>query len=191
MAQQAREGRMARFKYLNKEDVAPEHREHMRDINLTRLLFHNPEMARAHSHTAMYIRFQSKLDPRLREMAILQVGYCARSPYEWSHHVKIGLDFGVSEADIRALIDDSEGRPTSLDPLTKAVLKAARELANEIRLSDGTFAVLQQHLDTPRLLDLFVAITGYCATVRLLAALQIDIEDEYKPYLDKFPLPKG
>jgi len=107
---------MARFKYLNKEDVAPEHREHMRDINLTRLLFHNPEMARAHSHTAMYIRFQSKLDPRLREMAILQVGYCARSPYEWSHHVKIGFDFGVSEADIRALIDDSEGRPTSLDP---------------------------------------------------------------------------
>jgi hypothetical protein len=105
--------------------------------------------------------------------------------------VKIGFDFGVSEADIRALIDDSEGRPTSLDPLTKAVLKAARELANEIKLSDETFAALQKHLDTPRLLDLFVAITSYCATVRLLAALQIDVEDEYKIYLEKFPLPKG
>ena len=124
-------------------------------------------------------------------MAILQVGYFARSPYEWSHHVKIGFDFGVSEADIRALIDDSEGRPTSLDALTKAVLKAARELANEIKLSDETFAALQQHLDTPRLLELFYAICSYCATVRLLAALKIDIEDEYKVYLDKFPLPKG
>ena len=181
---------MARFKYLNKEDVAPEHREHMRDINLTRLLFHNPELARAHSQGAMYIRFKSKLDPRLRELAILQVGYCARSPYEWSHHVKIGFDFGVSEADIRALIDDSEGRPTRLDVLTKTVLKAARELANEIRLSDETFAALQQHLDTPRLLDLFVAITSYCATVRLLAALKIDVEDEYRSYLEQFPLPK-
>src|ERR1700749_2803144 len=148
-------------------------------------------MGRVHSDTAMYIRFQSKLDPRLREMAILQVGYCARSPYEWSHHVKIGFDIGVSEADIRALIDDSEGRPTSLDPLTKAVLKAARELANEIKLSDATFAVLQQHLATPILLELFIAITGYCAPVRLLAALQIDVEDEYQPYLDKFPLPKA
>ena len=29
-----------------------------------------------------------------------------------------------------------------------------------------------------------------CATVRLLAALQIDIGDEYKPYLEKVPLPK-
>ena len=51
--------------------------------------------------------------------------------------------------------------------------------------------MLKQHLDTPRLLDLFIAITGYCATVRLLAALQIDVEDEYKVYLDKFPLPKA
>ena len=55
---------MARFPYLNKEDVAPEHRAHMRDINLTRLLFHNPEMARLSNEHAMYIRNRSKLDPR-------------------------------------------------------------------------------------------------------------------------------
>ena len=34
------------------------------------------------------------------------VGWLARSPYEWSHHVKIGLDFGVTEPDIQGLIDD-------------------------------------------------------------------------------------
>ena len=181
---------MARFKYLNKQDVAPEHRAHMRDINLTRLLFHNPEMARISNEHAMYIRNKSKLDPRLREMAILQVGYVARSPYEYSHHVKIGFDFGVSEADIRAIADETEGRSTGLDPLAKAVLKAARELATEIKLSDQTFAVLQQHLDTPRLLELFDAICSYCGTVRMLAALQIDVEPEYQVYLDKFPLPK-
>jgi alkylhydroperoxidase family enzyme len=81
---------MARFKYLNPEDVAPEHRPHMRDINLTRILFHNPEMARASNEHAMYIRNKSKLDPRLREIAIIQVGYSARSPYEYSHHVTPG-----------------------------------------------------------------------------------------------------
>ena len=31
---------------------------------------------------AMYIRHKSKLDARLRELAILQVGYLAKSPYE-------------------------------------------------------------------------------------------------------------
>ena len=180
---------MARFKYLNKEDVAPEHREHMRDINLTRPLFHNPEMARAHSHTAMYIRFQSKLDPRLREMAILQVGYCARSPYEWSHHVKIGHDFGVSDDDIRALIDDSAGKPTSLDDLSRTVLRAAREMTTDGAMADGTFATLQAALGNEQVVDLTITIAFYNAVVRVLATLQIDVEPEYMPYLQQLPLP--
>ena len=182
---------MARFKYLDKEDLLPEHQDLIRDINLTRLLVHSPSAARASRGTAMYIRHGSKLDPRLREMAIMQVGYVARSVYEYAHHVEIGLGFGVSEADIRAIADDTAGKPTALEPLAKAVLKAARELALEIRLSDETFAVLRQHLDNERLLDLFMAICSYCGTVRMLAALQIDLEPAYQQYLDKFPLPKG
>ena len=182
---------MARFKYLDKEDLLPEHQDLIRDINLTRLLVHSPNAARASRGTAMFIRHGSKLDPRLREMAIMQVGYVARSVYEYAHHVEIGLGFGVSEADIRAIADETTGKPTKLEPLAKAVLKAARELALDVRLSDETFAVLRQHLDNERLIDLFMAICSYCGTVRMLAALQIDLEPEYQQYLDKFPLPKG
>ena len=45
-----------------------------------------------------------RLVARLRELAILQVGWLARSAYEWSHHVKIGYDFGVTDADIARII---------------------------------------------------------------------------------------
>ena len=180
---------MARFEYLSRERLLPEHQDLIGDINLSRLLVHSPNAARASRAGAMFIRHGSKLDPRLREMAIIQVGYLARSVYEYAHHIKIGFDFGVSEADIRAIADDTAGKPTNLDPLAKAVLKAARELA-EIKLSDETFAVLRQHLDDERLIDLFYAICSYCAVVRLLTALQVDLEDEYRQYLEKFPLPK-
>lgn len=180
---------MARFNYLTREDLLPENQELIGDINLTRLMVHSPNAARASRAGAMFIRHGSKLDARLREMAIIQVGYVARSVYEYAHHVKIGLDFGVSEADIRAIADETAGKPTSLDPLAKAVLKAARELS-DIKLSDETFGILRQHLDKERLIDLFYATCSYCATVRLLAALDIDLEDDYRPYLEKFPLPK-
>jgi hypothetical protein len=43
------------------------------------------------------------------------VEYLARSPYEWSHHIKIGYGFGVSDADIETLIAQSEGKAVSLD----------------------------------------------------------------------------
>ena len=62
---------------------------------------------------AMYIRYGSKLDPRLRELAILQVGWLARSPYEWSHHVKLGREFGVTDDDIRAMVEETAGRPSN------------------------------------------------------------------------------
>jgi alkylhydroperoxidase family enzyme len=123
-------------------------------------------------------------------MAILQVGYLARSPYEYSHHVEIGRGFGVSDDDIRAIADETAGRPTKLDPLAKAVLRAAREMTTELAISDQTFAELRRGLDNERLTDLVLTIGFYNAVVRILATLQIDVEDGYRKYLDEFPLPK-
>ena len=108
---------MARLPYLDRADVKPEHQDLLtRNINLYRALVHSPDGLRTFSALGHFIRHTSRLDPRLREMAILQVGYLARSPYEYSHHVEIGRDFGVSDDDIRAIGDETAGRPTKLEP---------------------------------------------------------------------------
>jgi alkylhydroperoxidase family enzyme len=181
---------MARVPYLEASDLAAEHQDLLkRRINLHRALVNSPAAARAFAGLGQFIRFGSKLDPRLRELAILQVGWLARSPYEWSHHVKIGHDFGVSDDDIRALIDDTAGRPTALDPPARAVLLAAREMTADGAMSDASFAALQTALGTEQVVDLTVTIAFYNAVVRLLATLQIDVEEEYMPYLRQFPLP--
>lgn len=181
---------MARIPYLTRDELAPEHQSLLdRDIALNRLLAHTPNGARAFSRLGGFIRSQSKLDPRLREMAILQVGYVARSPYEFSHHIKIGHDFGVSDADIRALIDDTEGRSTDLPELDRAVLRAAREMAEQGAASEATVETLKGHLDNECLVDLVITVGFYCGVVRLLATLDIDVEPEYLQYLEQFPLP--
>ena len=161
-----------------------------RNTNLHKLLVNSPDMARAFNGIGGYIRFKSKLDPRLRELAILQVGYLARSPYEYSHHVEIGRDFGVSDQDIRAIADETAGRPTQLEPSAKAVLRAAREMTTDLTISEPTFAELRRELDHERLTDLVLTIGFYNGVVRILATMQIDVEDGYHKYLDEFPLPK-
>ena len=181
---------MARVPYLNQSDLAPENRDLLaRNINLYRALTHSPDATRSFLGLAQYIRYHSKLDPRLREMAILQVGYLAKSPYEFSHHIKIGRDFGVTDDDIRAIEAETRGEKTSLAPLDRAVLRAAREMTSQPELSQATFDQLGAGLDNQHLIDLLMVISVYCGVVRLLAALQIDVEDDYQQYLEVFPLP--
>ena len=183
---------MARVPYLDKSDLAPADQDLLaRSITLHRALVHSPKAARSFLALGQFIRHESRLDPRLREMAILQVGYLARSAYEYSHHIKIGREFGVSDADIRAIAEETAGRPTTLDPLAKTVLRAAREMVTDLAVSDATFAALSRDLDRERLVDLTVTIAFYCAVVRVLETLQIDVEEDYRSYLDEFPLPKS
>ena len=183
---------MARVPYLEPADLAEADRDLLkRPITLFKALVNSPKAARAFHGLGDYIRYGSQLDMRLRELAILQVGWLARAPYEWSHHVKLGLDFGVSEADIQALIDDTAGKPTRLDGLTRLVLRAAREMTTDGEMEASTFAALQQELGNEQMVDLTITIAFYNAVVRVLATLQIDVEDDFMPYLRQFPLPIG
>lgn len=182
---------MARLPYLSKENLKPEDQPLLaRDIALMRLLVHSPGATRAFQGLGGYIRHKSTLDGRLRELAILQVGWLARSPYEWSHHIRIGMDFGVTEPDIQALIDDTEGKPTPLGPVERCVLHAAREITWQGAASDATFRELEGYFSTEHLTDLVVTIAFYNAVVRFLATMQIDVEPEYQPWLDRWPLPR-
>ena len=157
--------------------------------NITRAVAHSPKLARLVAGRGMYFRHDSSLDPRLRELAILQVGYSTRSAYEWAHHVDIALSFGVSEDDIRAIAQVAQGQATHLDPLALAVLEGARSLTNDLELPQHIFETLAAALDDAQLVDLLVAIGEYNGLVRVMAAIEIDLEPEYADYLTKFPLP--
>lgn len=181
---------MARVPFIDREQLPPEHQDLLkRNINLYRTLVHSPNALRRFSGLGQYIRFDSKLDPRLRELAILQVGWLTRSKYEFSHHIKIGRDFGVSDEDVRGMIAETEGRSSDLEPLAKTVLRAAREMTTNLAASDATFAELAAALSTEHLTDLVVTIGFYNAVVRILETMQIDVEDDYLKYLDQFPFP--
>jgi alkylhydroperoxidase family enzyme len=181
---------MARLPYLEADQVAPEYRDMLkRNTNLHKLLVNSPDMARAFNGIGGYIRFKSKLDPRLRELAILQVGWLEQSEYEFTHHVKIGREFGVSDADIAGMMAETEGKPSDLEPLAKTILKGAREMARELAMAEATFATIKSHLSDEEMVDLVVTIAFYCAVVRVLATMKMDNEPYYKEVLEQYPMP--
>ena len=181
---------MARLPYLDADQLPPEHKELLkRPINLTRLLVTSPGMARAFHGLGGYIRNKSTLDPRLRELAILQVGWMEKSEYEFTHHVKIGKEFGVTDEDIQNLFLETDGKPSRLEPLAKAVLRGAREMVRDLAMSDETFAEIKKDLSNEHMTDLVLTIAFYCAVVRVLATMKMDNEPQYKEVLKQYPIP--
>ena len=181
---------MARLPYIDADQLPPEQRDLLkRPINLTRLLVNSPGMAKAFHGIGGYIRSKSTLDSRLRELAILQVGWMEKSEYEFTHHVKIGKEFGVTDEDIQGLFLETEGKASKLEPLARAVLKGARELVRDIGMSAATFAEIKRHLNNEEMVDLVLTIAFYNAVVRVLATMKIDNEPYYKEVLKQYPIP--
>jgi alkylhydroperoxidase family enzyme len=182
---------MARIPYLEVEDLEEGDRDLLkRPITLYKALVNSPGMARAWNGLGQHIRYGSTLDPRLRELAIIQVGYLTRSDYEYSHHVKLGIDqFGVTPDDVHAISRETDHGDGGFPELETAVLRAAREMAVDLAVADDTFEILNRQLGRETVVDLIVTIGFYCGVVRVLASLEIDVEEAYAPYLDKFPLP--
>ena len=71
------------------------------------------------------------------------------------------------------------------------MLRAAREIADDGEMSAATYAELAAGLNDELMVELTLIIAFYCAVVRVLPTLQIDVEEEYMPYLTEFPLPHG
>jgi alkylhydroperoxidase family enzyme len=101
------------------------------------------------------------------------------------------MDFGVSKEDIEGLIAETAGEPSKLGDLEKKILLAAREMTENVEIPESLFKELQAELGTEQIVDLIVAIATYCAVVRILASLAIEVEPEFQPYLDMFPLPEA
>ena len=183
---------MARLPYLDVDDLKDDDKELLkRPINLFRQLTNSPGGARAFGGLGQYIRYKTTLDPRLKEMAIIQVGYLTRSEYEYTHHVRLGTEqFGVSDDDVRAITVESDGGDSGLPELDRTVLRSARAMVTDLKISDADFAILQSYLSNEHLVDLVLSIAFYCGVVRVLATLEIDNEPHYKEALKKFPLPE-
>lgn len=177
----------ARVPYLDADDLGEADRALLRrPINLFRALAGNPDGLRAFQGVGEWIRHHGQLDPRLRELAILRVGYVTRCAYEFSHHVRIGREFGLTTGDIN-LVRRPAGGPAP-DAGAAVVIQAATEITTDLGLADETWQRLADLLGTQCAVELVLVVAHYCAVVRVLNTLKVDVEPDYEQYLREFPL---
>ncbi len=180
---------MTRVRLNETEDLPEEHRwlfERMGQrgpiLNIFRALSHSPEALKRFMKFGSYLLEEGKLDPKLRELAILKAGQVCRSPYEFSQHIAFARRVGLSDSQVRGIVDPAVAL---FDPQQMAVLAYAGELSTESRVSDATYDAVAAFLNAEEVVELTMVVGYYNMVSRMLNALEVDIDAPARKNLDE------
>jgi alkylhydroperoxidase family enzyme len=150
-------------------------------LNLYRALANSPGLLRAFGGLGGYLRNGSRLDPALRELAILTVGRLANAPYEFQHHVEWAKKAGISDEQIAAL--GAWASSPLFDERQRAVMRYAWQATEQVRVADAVVEAVREFLDDERFTDLVAVVAFYNMVVRVLEPLQISLEEEFLAWM--------
>lgn len=136
---QAGEDGMARIDYAVSQDSD--------EPNVTRMLANaSGPVFEAMTRLLTSLMTQSSLDPRLRELAILRVGYISNASYELFQHEPFARYAGLSTEQIAAIKQGDFNSP-ALDEAQTAVLQFVDDVVANVRASNWTLAAVAGFLE--------------------------------------------
>jgi 4-carboxymuconolactone decarboxylase len=134
---------------------------------------HHPALAKAFLRFNVHLLTSSTLPPRIRELAILRVAHRRDCAYEWSHHVSMAKDEGITDDQIAAVC-----RGEAADKFDQAVLNGVDELDDKSQLSDETWAALGERLDDRQRMDFVFTVGCYTLLAMAFNSFGVELENE-------------
>ncbi|MGH8259596.1 MAG: carboxymuconolactone decarboxylase family protein [Steroidobacteraceae bacterium] len=128
-------------------------------------MLRSPELLNRAQRLGEYLRYDSALPVRLRELAILVTARHFRQAYEWHVHAPAAAEAGLS-AQVAA--DIAAGRrPLSMQPEEAVVYDFCFELHTTHEVSDATYRAALALLEERGVMDL-CGVCGYYALLALI-----------------------
>jgi alkylhydroperoxidase family enzyme len=149
---------------------------------LYRNLAHAPKMLRAWIDIAWPLRHEAETPRPLRELVIMRVGQLTGARYEWAHHWRMALNCGVPEVKLRALRDWPQSDQFS--EVERAILAFTDAVVQQVHVPEEVFAEVSARFPPQHVVELTLTAAFYCNVVRVLGALDVDVEPEYAAALE-------
>jgi 4-carboxymuconolactone decarboxylase len=131
-----------------------------------------PRLGSALQALGAAVRYETALDDRSREIAILVVAAHWRSDFERYAHEAVGRAAGLTDADLAAIQDGRLGQPGApaqpgaLTGREAVIARTAAALAARGDLDDAEYREAADHLGADGLFEL-LTLVGYYATLAL------------------------
>lgn len=120
-----------------------------------------------------YLRFESDLDPRARELAVLVVNRALDSEYGWVHHELLAQEMGIPQHVIDAVRDDEE--PDGLPEVQHLAWMLAVETMKAGRATRGTVRRLVDVIGRASTTDLILVVGYYTLLAQYFRTLELEL----------------
>jgi 4-carboxymuconolactone decarboxylase len=142
---------------------------------------HSPELSRHARPLNRYLRFDSGLGARVRELAILVTARELDSQFEWAAHEDEARREGVSP-DIIEMIRHRRDL-AGIDEADAVIIALGREIFGARKVSSQTYARALALFGRRKLVDLVALMGNYAATAVLLTAFDMQLDPGVEPGL--------
>ena len=141
---------------------------------------HAPQYGELTQQLGAYLRFQTSLEPRLSEFAILCTARMWRAQYEWHAHAPIAEKAGVKPEAIR---DIKAGRtPKKAAKDERAIFDFVQELYKRHRVSERSYKRVQNFLGDRGMVELVGILGYYTAVSMILNVFNVPLPEGTTPY---------
>jgi alkylhydroperoxidase family enzyme len=155
-------------------------------LNIFRTLAHAPKaLSRFNDWGSYVLSRRNDLPAREREIVILRIGYLCKSGYEFTQHTRIGLQSGLTDAEIEAI---KRGADAGWSPADAVLIKASDELHADQFVTDATWAELRKHYSEKQCMDVVFTVGQYTQVSMILNTfgVQLDAGQTLDPELKGF-----
>lgn len=144
-------------------------------LNIFRTFVHAPKALTAFLAWGSYILSKrNSLHERDRELVILRTGFNCKSGYEFAQHERIGLDCGLTAAEIEA-IKTGPDSPFWSDH-DRAMLRATDDLTRDFFVSEASWAALG-FLTEHQKMHLVMTVGQYTQVSMMLNSFGIQLDE--------------
>jgi alkylhydroperoxidase family enzyme len=147
-------------------------------LNALGVLARHPELTRAFNTFNGHVLFATTLSPRQRELLVLRVAALRDATYEWTQHVVLAGDAGLTTNEIERAAAGS--RAPGWSPVDRAIVAAAEELVADARIGDATWAVLAADLDEQQLMDVVFTVGAYDLVAMAFKSFDVQLDDDLR-----------
>ena len=132
---------------------------------------HNPALGKHWSAIGEALRFRTRLDRRLFELAIITVASHWRSGHEWAAHAHLARAQGVSDGVIAALRNGK--RPVFDRADERIVYEFVHQLVSERRIGESAYREAVALIGEDQIVELANACGYYIALAAMLNAFDV------------------